>query len=177
MQSTDRRAFGSALAATFAIYGQTLTKDVIELWWRVLDGYKLDAVLTALSHHVGDYEGHGHRVPTPADIRRHLEVTLPALARAEAKPFIDLHRAMIEANEERIRRIEADVSLGLVPHHIAQAQIVGLRALVRMATEDPEYQAALRGLIVREDQPEAPARAWLPPAIRRGLAAITGRRA
>ena len=176
MQQNDRRAFGDAMAATFAVYGQSLTKDVIELWWRVLDGYRIDAVLTALSHHVGDFEGHGHRVPTPADIRRHLEKTLPALARAEARPFVDQHERRIAGSTEEMRRIDADVLLGLMDRDDAILRFRALKAQHRELCADPAYRLALDGPKIRETASIEPDRTWLPPVIRKGIALLTGKR-
>lgn len=177
MQPNDRKRFADALAATFAVYGQTITPDVIRIWWNVLDGYRLDAVLAALSYHVGDHEGHGYRLPTPADVRKHLEITLPRLAAEEARPYLDEHRARIAEVSEKIQRLRADVRLGLYANNpttaatmlgVLSAQLAGLNA-------DPTYRKALEGPAIRDEpENEPPPRNWMPPFLRRGIALLTG---
>lgn len=176
MQQADRKPFAAALAATFGVYGQTITPDVIRIWWNVLDGYRLDAVLSALSYHVADHEGHGYRLPTPADVRRHLEVTLPRLAAEEARPIVEAHRERIRVIDEQIMRLKADVRLGLIEHSVAAAHANVLANKAREAREDPAYQQALAGPKIRDEE-KAPAepRGWLPPFLRRGIALLTGR--
>jgi hypothetical protein len=175
MQQNDKKPFADALAATFAVYGQTITPDVMRIWWNVLDGYRLDAVLSALSYHVGDHEGHGYRLPTPADVRKHLETTLPRLAADEARPFLDAHRARIAKVNEQIMRLRADVQLGLLDHTVAVTQMNVLAASLRDLQDDLAYRKALAGPAIRdepEDQP--PPRNWIPPFLRRGIAMLTG---
>lgn len=176
MQQADRKPFAAALAATFGVYGQTITPDVIRIWWNVLDGYRLDAVLSALSYHVADHEGHGYRLPTPADVRRHLEVTLPRLAAEEARPIVEEYRERIRAINEQIMRLKADVRLGLVEHSVAAARATALAAEARAVREDPAYKQALAGPKIRdEEEAQAEPRGWLPPFLRRGIALLTGR--
>ena len=177
MQSIDRKPFAAALAATFGVYGQTITPDVIRIWWNVLDGYRLDAVLSALSFHVADHEGHGYRLPTPADVRRHLEITLPRLAAEQARPIVEQYRERIRVIGEQIARLKADVKLGLIEHSVAAAHANVLAQKAREAREDPAYQQALAGPKIRDEEEEAQAepRGWLPPFLRRGIALLTGR--
>lgn len=175
MQPSDRKQFGEALAATFAVYGHALTPDVIRIWWNVLDGYRLDAVLAALSFHVGDHEGHGYRLPTPADVRKHLETTLPRLAAEEARPFVEAHQAKIAAVIEQQGRLVTDVQLGLVDHTVAAAQMNMYAVKRRELNDDPAYRKALAGPAIRDEpENEPPPRNWMPPFLRRGIALLTG---
>lgn len=179
MRDQDRKPFADALAATFATYGQVITPAIIRLWWNVLDGYRLDAVLSAISYHVGDYEGYGGRCPTPADVRRHLEVTLPQLAREQARPTVEAGERRIGELREKAARLTADVRLGLVDHTVAATELNVLAVQLRNAREDPAYVQALAGLQVREDDGEAPRegrRGWLPPFLRRAVALLSGPR-
>lgn len=175
MQPSEKKRFADALAATFAVYGQTITPDVIRIWWNVLDGYRLDAVLAALSFHVGDHEGHGYRLPTPADVRKHLETTLPRLAADEARPYLDEHRARIAAVEEKIRLLHSDVRLGLLDHTVAVTTLGILSAQLAGLNADPTYRKALEGPAIRDEpENEPPPRNWMPPFLRRGIALLTG---
>lgn len=175
MQPSEKKRFADALAATFAVYGQTITPDVIRIWWNVLDGYRLDAVLAALSYHVGDHEGHGYRLPMPADVRKHLETTLPRLAADESRPYLDEHRSRIAAVEEKIRLLYSDVRLGLLDHTVAVTTLGILSAQLAGLNADPTYRKALAGPAIRDEpENEPPPRNWMPPFLRRGIALLTG---
>jgi len=176
MRSADRKRFADALAATFAVYGHTLTPDVIRIWWNVLDGYKLDAVLSAMSYHVADHEGHGYRLPTPADVRKHLEVTLPRLAADTAAPAIDVQRVLIQETAEAIRQIENDIALGIVKPADAEPTLDSMRKLWHEQVEHGAHLRALAKPAIREDDTQPiVGRNWLPPFLRRGIALLTGK--
>ena len=49
MKKHDRKAFAQTLAATFSVYGQSCTPEIIGVWWNALEGYRFDAVVAALS--------------------------------------------------------------------------------------------------------------------------------
>lgn len=171
----DKRQFAKALGATFTLYGQTVSDGVIRLWWNVLDGYRLDAVLAAISYHVGDYQGHGHRLPTPADVRRHLEVTLPAIAREQSREIVERSQKRIGELNDEAAQLANDVRLGLLTDTVATTKINILGGLMRQAKQDPEYRRAIAGLNFREDEEEpATSKTWVPPFLRRGIALLTG---
>lgn len=102
MKRSDHAAFAAALSATFSVYSIECTPLLLDAWWTALEPYTLAGVEAALAYHVGDYVGFGWRAPTPADVRKILEETLPALKRhrcsailADAMTRIAPHREAI----------------------------------------------------------------------------------
>lgn len=180
MRVEDRKQFAQAIGATFTLYGQAVTDDVIRLWWNVLDGYKLDAVLSALSYHVADYQGYGHRLPTPADIRKHLEVTLPGLAEKNAYPEREAYRKAIADIDEQAHITILNKRAGNLSLAQAKQRLAELSAQKISIQRSEGYIAANTPLNTRDDtaiQQQEPSIAWMPPFLRRGFALLTGKRA
>lgn len=168
MKKSDRKRFAAALADTFTIYDKPLSERALELWWNVLAGYKIDGVTAALSYHVANSE----YCPRPANIVKLVVETLPKIAWEQSAPMRERYFAEHDAVMDDIRKAEASVALGVEGPWLRELERLQ-RARKRLC-EDQTYIDARRQLDLREDP--APARTWLPPFLRRGLAALTGAR-
>lgn len=177
MRKQDRKPFAAALGATFTLYGQTISGDIIQIWWNVLDGYKIDAVLSALSYHVADYQGYGHRLPTPADVRRHLEITLPRLANESSQPKRIEFQAMIAEIDEAARVVAFNRRANAITVERAALELDALSKRKKAIQANPEYIAAHRPLDVHDDEATTAAvqRDWVPPFLRRGISVLIGK--
>jgi len=75
MQDEEKiKYFAKSLKACFELYGQEVSKDVIKIWWGVLNKYDLEAINNAFSRHIEDTEI-GQYPPKPADIIKKIEGT------------------------------------------------------------------------------------------------------
>lgn len=72
MTEDDRKEFGAALAAVYALYRADITAPVAAIWWQALSGYDLPAVVDALGRHAMNPDV-GQFLPKPADVVRQLE--------------------------------------------------------------------------------------------------------
>ena len=122
MTQQDARAFGSALAAARASFGQPFDEGVTAVYWGVLERYDLDDVLKALSAAVARAD----RMPAPGVIagdlrdarkRRHLEaqtarylaepaprIALPPPKKPTAPPPTRRRRAARRETDEQARQ-------------------------------------------------------------------------
>ena len=62
----DKRAFAELLTGTAEIYGQSISKAGMSLWWLALEGYDDAQVSAAFSDHIKSASGKW--MPKPADI-------------------------------------------------------------------------------------------------------------
>jgi hypothetical protein len=136
MNQDDRAAFGEAMTRLFAIYAQPVTPSLLDGWWGTLRAYDLQEVRKAMSVHACDPDG-GRFAPKPADIIRHLTITMPAKRReARARQAAEL-RDRLEPLHDRFLILKKTLELcELTPEKKLQAagemqglamQIGGLR--------------------------------------------------
>ncbi|HQU15494.1 MAG TPA: DUF6475 domain-containing protein [Gammaproteobacteria bacterium] len=76
MEPTDAPEFASLLQTTLEVYDRACGPMVVELWWRALARYPIQAVRAAFSAHIQD-PGRGTFPPKPADILRRLQRGTP----------------------------------------------------------------------------------------------------
>lgn len=113
MIDADKHEFSQAVNQLFAIYDTEVTDKVLRAWWGVLSPYHLQAVLAAMNLHAGDPVAGMYR-PTPAHIRRHLEVTIPAMIRERREAIIREARSRLRVIEDELNRVRTDHMLKLV---------------------------------------------------------------
>lgn len=70
----DKRLFAQTLTGIAEIYGQTVTKAGMQIWWLALERFSDEQVQQALAAHATDAE-RGQWMPKPADIVRRIEGT------------------------------------------------------------------------------------------------------
>ena len=71
MQQADLPEFSYLMLSVGKIYGKTLSKECIELFWLSLQVYPIESVRFALQQHVGNQQA-GQFFPKPADVLRML---------------------------------------------------------------------------------------------------------
>ena len=93
MQPTELHPFATLLMGLGETYGKTLSPAAIEIYWRALCAYPLDAVKAAIDSHVNNPDT-GQYWPKPADLLRQLGggTTQDRAARAWAKVERELRR-------------------------------------------------------------------------------------
>lgn len=74
MNERNRKEFAEAMARLFAIYGDTVTPNLLSAWWGALASYSVEAVKLAMNRHASDPAAGMFR-PTPAHIIKHLTGT------------------------------------------------------------------------------------------------------
>jgi hypothetical protein len=151
VKELDRQTFATVMAQTFSVYGVTVTETMLSAWWATLEPYNMQAVTAAFSHHIGDYVGHGYRAPTPADIRRILEETLPALVRQRSAFILAEAREQTALYRERIATLRSEVTLGLTTEDMANELTVPLLDRIREVYAQPHVQQAMRGVSMLEE--------------------------
>jgi hypothetical protein len=166
MQTHQRREFSRSLAQLFAIYGEEITENLLSAWWAILEPYRLDMVQAAMNLHASDIEK-GRWKPTPADVRGHLEKTLPAMAHAHCGRILAAGRQRMAVHREVIARLITDRQLNLIADEELSERIAIEHAHMHRIESEPAYQAALRGIQFRDD--EGAAESHLPLAVRRSL--------
>lgn len=67
MNNADKRAFGERVQAMLEIYGKSATPAGLDVWWRALARFDLDAVSEAMSAYLSDPQA-GRYPPTPAGV-------------------------------------------------------------------------------------------------------------
>ena len=72
MTPNDFDEFQRRLTAAWALYGKSITEDVLEIFWQALQSYPLADVKQALNRHAIDPDV-GQYPPKPADLIRQLE--------------------------------------------------------------------------------------------------------
>ena len=77
----DKAAFRDLMTGIAEIYGQTITKAGLRVWWAALDQFSDDQVRQALNAHAMDAE-RGRFMPKPADIVRAIQGTQTDQAQA-----------------------------------------------------------------------------------------------
>lgn len=70
----DKKAFAETITGVAEIYGQTVTKAGMRIWWSALERFSDEQVQQALNSHAMDAE-RGQWMPKPADIVRRIEGT------------------------------------------------------------------------------------------------------
>ena len=145
MKDADRKEFAEALNQLFAIYGEEVTNRMRDAWWGILQPYHLQAVKAAMSLHAGNIRGNapGKWRPTPADIKLHLEVTIPQMARDRADKVARETRLRIAPLREAIARAEADFKLGLITREKANSIAITHQREIRTIMAEPEVVLAL----------------------------------
>lgn len=176
MQPSDRRQFAESLTHLFSTYDAELTERVLTIWWGVLEPYKLSAVLAAMSLHVGDTrvangtsQAVGHFKPQPADVKYHLDVTLPQMMdERRAKIAAEAH-ARIAPLRERIATIQNDARLG-IPVTNAEGLISRCRQEINQIMRENEVALALApGAALRDQEAEVAPRDRMPRVVRQAL--------
>ena len=76
MQTEHKREFAEIVTAMSEVYGKTISKSGLMLWWQVLEDYTIDQVRQAFAAHARDTE-RGTWMPRPADIIRHIDGEKP----------------------------------------------------------------------------------------------------
>lgn len=142
MIDADRKPFAEAMTQLFAIYGDKLTRPLLDAWWGLLERYPLDRVKLAMNAHASDIEAGMFR-PTPAHILKHLERTIPnaeaEAAAALAKQFRDRFNAL---DAERLELVTAG-NLGVKFDAARLREVTG--EMVAML-KDPEWRAVEQAL-------------------------------
>lgn len=169
MQKHERKEFAEALTQLFAVYGADLTDRVLTAWWGVLSPYKLNAVLAAMNLHAGDVERGMYR-PTPADVRKHLELTIPGMIRARRERIARDARERCIPLRERAMTAENDLRLGLLTPDEAERIIGTCQLTIAQILAEPDVVLALAPLAeLRDDEAEIAPRDRLPDVVRRAL--------
>lgn len=169
MQPHDRREFSEALTHLFSIYGDDVTKKMLDAWWGVLSPYHLNAVLAAMNLHAGDVERGMYR-PTPADVRKHLEVTIPGMMRARRDAIARDARERIGPMRERIAQLRNDVRLGILKPAEADVLIAPIQQNIQCILAEPSVVLALAPQAeLRDQEAEIAPRDRLPKMVRRAL--------
>lgn len=171
MKTHDRREFSRSVNQLFAIYGDEVTQQLLDAWWSILDPYRLDAVQAAMNLHASDIDK-GRFRPTPADIRRHLEETLPAMGKLHCERILRASRIRIGVHREHIARLLADRQLHLVSDDELQTRIGSEHKHIAAIEAEPQYQAAMRGVSLLE--PDTNPENLLPLAVRKSLGRLDG---
>jgi hypothetical protein len=73
MKPQEKILFCKLLAGIAEFYGKPLSRNVLEIYWNILEKYSLDQIKHALNLHIVNPD-HGQFMPKPADIIRYLEV-------------------------------------------------------------------------------------------------------
>ena len=142
MIDADRKPFAEAMTQLFAIYGDKLTKPLLNAWWGLLERYPLERVKLAMNAHASDIEAGMFR-PTPAHILKHLERTIPDAEAAALAAKVKAYRDRFnELDAERLQLLAA-ASLGL-PGDPARLKALSTEMTAMM--RDPEWRAAERAL-------------------------------
>ena len=131
MQPHDQGAFQRQLSACWALYGKTLSSDMLEIFWRALQPFPLTDVSRALSKHVINPDV-GQYPPKPADLVRQLEGDTASQAmRAWSKAF------------EAMRRVGAYRSVVFDDPliHVVLGEMGGWVQLCRMSDDETPFRA------------------------------------
>lgn len=172
MQHSEKREFSLALAQLFAIYGTELTDNLLNAWWAILEPYSMPAIKAAMNLHAGDIDK-GQFSPKPADIRRHLELTLPALGRARCAEIINEAKARAAPIRESIAILHTEVKLGLRSPSSAALKIDEYHAELVAIASEPAVVAARRGIQLRDEHTARP-RDRLPGIVRLAMDTLGG---
>lgn len=169
MQKSDRKQFAAALTQLFAVYGAELTERVLTAWWGVLSPYKLEAVLAAMNLHAGDVD-RGMYKPTPADVRRHLERTLPAMLHERRSEVARGAYAQIAPLRERLAVARNDHWLGLLDERDLQRIADDTNREINRIMQSHDVALALSPeASLRDDEAHIAPRDRLPDVVRRAL--------
>lgn len=158
MKPSDRTRFAENMRGTFSVYAAPVTAELLETWWRVLEPYTMDAVAAAFTCHIRDFRGYGHRVPTPADLVRILEETLPAAMKANNDVLLE--RARLEAlpHREAVALLDTKFTLELITDEQRMAgQLPHMRAINEIYAR-PSIVRAKMPPSLREEEELAPHR-------------------
>ena len=176
MIEADRRAFAEALNQMFSIYGDEVTNRMRDAWWGVLSPYNMDAVLAAMNLHAGDVE-RGMFRPTPADVRKHLEITIPEMMRSRRDKIAREARSRIAPQLERIAKLENDVRLGLLTDEQAAVKVEPIRQNIRHILSEPHVTLALApSASLRDDEQHIAHRDRIPDVVRKAMGWLGKRR-
>lgn len=148
MNKNDTQDFGAAMTRLFAIYGESLTDNLLSAWWGVLASYPLDEVKQAMNHHAKDPVA-GRFRPTPADIIRHLTETIPAARRLAADALRRDYTERLGLLVNAQLRDAADHRLGLITAEENTKRQKRHADDVRALRAEPQYAR----LLAREAEP------------------------
>lgn len=113
MNFDDRKAFAAALAQMFCVYAVPVTPLLIDAFWTTLEIYSIQNITAAFTLHVRDPQW-GHRAPTPADIIKHLTVTMPDLVRQHCEQILAGARTRLALLHEEAAQLSNDIKIGAV---------------------------------------------------------------
>lgn len=112
MEMHDRKRFAEAMAELFSAYAVPVTDAMMTVWWRALSPYQINEITQAFSLHVRD-TNYGYRQPTPADIIKHITITMPATRRDKAVGIVRAAREFAAPHHERLAMLRTERALGL----------------------------------------------------------------
>lgn len=156
MERSDRELFAKAMAELFSAYAVPVTDGMMTVWWRALWPYQINEITQAFSMHVRD-TSYGYRQPTPADIIKHITITMPAERREKAATIVRSARLHAAPAHDRLSMLKTERDLGLWSDEAAWKRevdrveseirrIMGSPAVVQaMALVYPKQQQERRG--------------------------------
>ncbi|MES2347004.1 MAG: hypothetical protein V4641_05470 [Pseudomonadota bacterium] len=167
MHDHERKDFAEAMNQLFAIYGDEVTNRLRDAWWGVLSPYRLSAVMAAMNLHAGDVQRGSYR-PTPADICKHLEVTIPGMIAERRNRIVREARSRIAPLQEAIAQLDSDVKIGARDAEYAAVEREQLEYTIRGILAEPDCVMAMAPQASLLEEQIGP-RDRLPSAVRRAL--------
>lgn len=157
MQTGDFEQFRRGLGGVYDFYGKNVSVFALDVWWKALQAFDLDAVTEAFNRHLANPDT-GQFLPKPADIVRMLSGTTQDAALVA---WSRLDRAVREVGAWRsvvfddpvIHRVVEDMG-GWVPlgekgedeWPFVRNEFVNRYRGYRMAGKTPEYPPKLNGI-------------------------------
>lgn len=90
MHPHDKPRFGNVILAMSEMYGRAFSPSAIELWFKTLEVYDIEAIERAVAAAMRDPD-HGQFCPKPADVIRHID---GGKSDAALAAWADVHRAV-----------------------------------------------------------------------------------
>lgn len=149
MIDTDRAQFGIAVGQLMAVYKEDITPLLLEAWWSVMQPYQLRAVTAAMELHLADIDA-GRFAPKPADIRKHLEVTLPKMARAHLGRVVRESEGRAAVLREQILQLQTRVRLGMAKPEDIATELHTAGVALAAELQDAARAAAQQGIELRD---------------------------
>lgn len=168
MLARDQKEFAEAMNQLFAIYGDEVTNRMRDAWWGVLMPYKLNAIMAAMNLHAGDVERGTYR-PTPADIRRHLEVTIPGMIKDRRDQIVRDARERLSPLKAQHSLLRNDVRIGVKKVEDARGEAAAIEAQIRAILSEPDVVMAMAPQATLRDDSEIGPRDRTPDMVRRAM--------
>ena len=140
MVKTDYPRFTTALGATLEVYGKDRSDGAVALWWKLLSGFDMAAVESALADHLRQ----SRFAPTPADI-------IAILQARDGRPTADEAWAMMPRSEAASAPMTDEMAhaLGIAQPLLNAGDQVGARRAFIDAYEKAVTVARAEGRPVR----------------------------